>query len=345
MSRRYWIGLIISSIFLAILISQIDFEEMISSLRDANYIYILPGICIYFASLYLRSIRWKYLLSPFGSTTTLRLYPVLLVGYLANNVLPLRAGEFVRSYFLAKREKMSSATGLATVLVERVFDGLTLIIFLVFGSLFLPLSPLVSNLSETVNLPPQAIIALVVSPFITVLLLIIFLAINPNAFISITQKLILLLPKKFESSLNPLIKRFVNGFTGMNSPKRLFWVFCLSIPVWIAEAYMYLIIGYGFGIDSFFPDIWQYWLAMLVVVSVSNLATSIPSSQGSVGPFEVFATIALVYLGVSNGVASAYVIILHLSLLLPVIIAGIAYMVYASLSLKQITGNPSERSS
>ena len=105
---------------------------------------------------------------------------------------------------------------------------------------------------------------------------------------------------------------------------------------------MYLIIGYGFGIDNFFPNIWQYSLAMLIVVSVSNLATSIPSSQGSIGPFEVFGTIALVYLGVSNGVASAYVIILHLSLLLPVIIVGIAYMVYASLSLKQLTGDPRE---
>ena len=148
MSRRYWIGLIISTIFLVILISQIDYKEMIQSLRDANYFYVFPGICVYFISLYFRSIRWKYLLSPFGATTTARLYPVLLVGFLANNILPLRAGEFVRSYYLATREKISSATGLATVLVERVFDGLTLILFLFVGGLFLPLSPLVSKLSE-----------------------------------------------------------------------------------------------------------------------------------------------------------------------------------------------------
>jgi uncharacterized protein (TIRG00374 family) len=342
MSRRYWIGLIISTIFLVILISQIDYKEMIQSLREANYFYVFPGICVYFISLYFRSIRWKYLLSPFGSTTTARLYPVLLVGYLANNILPLRAGEFVRSYYLATREKISSATGLATVLVERVFDGLTLILFLFVGGLFLPLSPLVSKLSETAYLHPQSIIAIVVSPFVLVFALIIFIAIKPNIFLSMTRKFLTKLPRKFESTLSPLITRFINGFKGMNKPDRLFWVFLLSVPVWMAEAYMYLIIGYGFGIDNFFPNIWQYSLAMLIVVSVSNLATSFPSSQGSIGPFEVFGTIALVYLGVSNGVASAYVIILHLSLLLPVIIVGIAYMVYASLSLKQLTGDPRE---
>ena len=341
-SIRYTIGILISLAFLIVLISQIHIEEMITSFKNANYAYLIPGIIIYFVSLYFRSIRWKYLLAPFEQIKTKRLYPVLLVGYLANNVLPLRAGELIRSYYLAKRENISTATGLATILVERVFDGITLITFILFGGFFLPIFPLFSDFSTTLNLPNNSLLYLVIGAFLLVLVLIVLVGIIPNLFIQGTVNLIKILPKNLRRTAIPLIERFYSGFIGMNKPSRLFNVFFLSLPVWIAEACMYFIIGYGFGIDSFFSSLWEYCLVILVVVSASNLATAIPSSQGSVGPFEVFATMALIYLGVSNGIASAYVIILHLSLLFPVIIVGIGYMFYASLSLKQLTGEASE---
>jgi uncharacterized membrane protein YbhN (UPF0104 family) len=78
-------------------------------------------------------------------------------------------------------------------------------------------------------------------------------------------------------------------------------------------------------------------VAMLVVTSVSNLATSIPSSQGSVGPFEFFAVLSLAFLGVSPGLAFAYAVVLHVALLVPVIITGFLHLALRNVSLTDIT--------
>ena len=85
-----------------------------------------------------RTLRWQYLLAPVKSLEVRRLYPVVVVGYMANNILPVRLGEVVRAYYVGEREKVSKVAALATIAVERVFDGLTLLFFAAVVGLFLP---------------------------------------------------------------------------------------------------------------------------------------------------------------------------------------------------------------
>jgi hypothetical protein len=152
-SVRFWVGAAITAVFLALLVLRFDFAEMRESLGSANYVYLIPAIGIYFISLYIRSFRWSYVLRPFASTRTSRLFPVVMVGYMANNVLPMRIGEFARSYYLSTREPVRGSTALATILIERVFDGLVLLFFLAIGTLFLPVTGLTDKVSKTVELP------------------------------------------------------------------------------------------------------------------------------------------------------------------------------------------------
>ena len=100
---------------------------------------------------------------------------------------------------------------------------------------------------------------------------------------------------------------------------------------------MYYIVALGFDLQAEFDSVGLMIVAMLVVTSVSNLATSIPSSQGSVGPFEFFATLSLTFLGVSKGPAFAYAIVLHLALLLPVIVTGFLHLAFRNVSLSDLT--------
>ena len=119
---RIWIGLAVSGLFLLLLLLRVDRQEIVSALSNANYLYVAPAIGLYFIAVYFRSIRWAYLLSPIGPFPVNRLYPVVIIGYMANNLLPARLGELVRSYYLAQRETVSGSTALATVAVERVYD-------------------------------------------------------------------------------------------------------------------------------------------------------------------------------------------------------------------------------
>src|SRR4029079_14372001 len=82
---------------------------------------------VYFVSFWLRTLRWQALLRPITHVPAIRLYPVALIGLMANNIAPARVGELVRAYLVGEREGMSKTTALGTIAVDRAFDGLTLV--------------------------------------------------------------------------------------------------------------------------------------------------------------------------------------------------------------------------
>ena len=126
---RFSLALVVSALFMLLLLYQVDLTEIRSALLGANYLYVAPAIALYFGAVYFRSVRWRYLLSPLRIFPVSRLYPVIVIGYMANNLLPARLGELVRSYYLARRENFNVSPALATIAVERVYDGVTLLAF------------------------------------------------------------------------------------------------------------------------------------------------------------------------------------------------------------------------
>ena len=102
---RFWAGVVVSVVTLALLVLLVDRDELWHALKTANYLYLAPAIVLYFIGQWFRALRWRYLLSPISRISAMRLYPVIIIGYLANNVLPARLGEVVRAVYLARREE------------------------------------------------------------------------------------------------------------------------------------------------------------------------------------------------------------------------------------------------
>ena len=123
-TRRFYIGVIVSVVFLVLFFYKVDLQELIRALQNANYLYVILGGIIYFVAIYLRTVRWKYILAPLGKLSIKKLYPIVVVGYTANNLMPVRLGEFVRAYYLNEKQKIGKSATLATILIERVYDGL-----------------------------------------------------------------------------------------------------------------------------------------------------------------------------------------------------------------------------
>ena len=124
---KYWIGIGVSIILLALFLLTVDARRMLDALAGTNYWYIAPSVAMYFVSVYFRSMRWSVMLRHLKPVSTHRLFPVVVVGYMANNLLPMRLGELVRSYYLSEREGVNTASALVTVFVERIFDALALL--------------------------------------------------------------------------------------------------------------------------------------------------------------------------------------------------------------------------
>ena len=130
---KYWrtaLGLVISAGFILFALRGQDFGRIREALGAVNYWYILPGLGLYFLGVWMRSYRWSVLLRPLLKVSTADVAPITVVGFMANNVLPLRTGEIVRAYALSKRFGVRKTSALATIAVERLFDGLTMLGFM-----------------------------------------------------------------------------------------------------------------------------------------------------------------------------------------------------------------------
>lgn len=335
---QFWLGLGVSVLLLLVLVWQVDLTEMREALSDANYVYLAPSIALYFVGVYFRALRWRYLLRPLRPLTASRLYPVVVIGYMANNLLPARLGELVRAYYLARREQLSTSSALGTVAVERVYDGVTLLALAAVAGPALWLLGEFDGAGETSRTTWVVLALLTVAAFGAALAVLTGLA-TEGRFRSYIYWLTGLVPGRFRPKVQELVQTFIEGLSVLNSPRKHLNLFLLSLPVWAFEAAIFFLIIHSFGIDDHFGSAGTVVLVVMLLTATSNLATALPSSIGGIGPFEVVAQQTLVALGVGASSAGAYAAFLHLAALwLPVNLAGLAFMWQHNLSLKGLAG-------
>jgi glycosyltransferase 2 family protein len=312
LKRWYFgLGLLISALFLWLALRGLKLEEVWQDVREANYWWLVPSVATYFIAVWARTWRWDYMLRPLKPIPLRRLWPVVVIGYMGNNVYPLRAGELLRSYVLRRREDVPMSASLATVVVERVFDGLVMLIF-VFAAL--PLAPLPSEtLRITVILASLA--------FFGALVIFFALAAVPQRALQLVAWLTgRLLPARFGPRLLALAGRFLDGLASLRTFRNVMMIFLSSVVIWLLETVKYWFIMQAFPFDvSFF--------ALMLMNGVVNLATTLPSAPGHVGTFDAPGIAVLVLYGVEHATATAYTLILHAALWFPVTLLGAVYMV------------------
>ena len=323
-SWRAWLGIAVSGLFLYLAFRGQNFGEIRDSLRQANLWWLLPGLVMYFIGVWLRAVRWSVLLRPVASDADARqLFPTVVIGYMANNVLPLRAGELVRSYLIGKQYGVRKTPVLATIAVERIFDGLTMLGFMLVATIFV---------TFTSELQHLAIIAFIV---FTVLLIGIFLLTLGGSFFDRLLQLILgPLPTSIADRVERMTESFLSGLAVFRRRRDLLSVATLSVAAWLCEASMYYLIAIGFGSDV--REVMGFG-ATLMATGVANMATLIPSSPGYIGQFEFGVRMVLSgALGVPESQALAYAILVHAALYFPITLLGLVMWFRRHLSFRTI---------
>ena len=328
-SFRVWLGLAISLIFLALFLRRTDFGEIRDSFEQANYFIALASLPVYFLGIWMRTLRWQYLLRPVKRLSVWRLYPVVIIGLMANNLIPARAGELVRAYIMGEREKVSKAASLGTIAVDRLFDGLTLIPMLVIVTA-------VVGSNEHFKLPFVSYdisllgLSVLMAVLFGVALGILFVLAFSQAWRDRADRLIMrLAPARLRPGLEGLAHSFFEGLHSLRSPADLGLAWIMSTVSWLLEATMYYMVGRAFHIDAGF----EYFL---LVTAAANLAISVLASQGGIGPFELVAKETFVAAGVAENSAKAFAIGLHTLVLLPVIAVGLYLLGTMGLSLGEM---------
>lgn len=308
---QLWLGLAISVAFLWLALRGLRLETVWNALQHGNYIWLIPSVAVYFLAVWARTWRWHYMLRPLKEISLRRLFPVVVIGYMGNNVYPFRAGEVLRSYVLRRREGVTMSASLATVVVERVFDGLVMLFF-VFAAL--PLAPLASGYIRIV------VIGASIS-FFGALLFFLALAAIPeraNRFAEIVVNAFL--PKRVRRPILEMTARFLEGLESLRSFRSVLMIFFTSLVIWLLETVKYWFIMQAFPFEvSFF--------ALMLMNGVVNLATTIPSAPGYIGTFDAPGIAVLNLYGVELALATAYTLVLHAALWLPITLLGVYYMI------------------
>jgi len=308
---RLVIGVLISAVFIWLALRGLHLPDVWVSLRSADYIWLIPSIAVYFLAVWARTWRWDYLLRPMKQIPLRRLFPVVVIGYMGNNVYPFRAGELLRAFVLRQQEDVSMSSSLATIVVERVFDGLVMLLFVFVA---LPFAPLPSDTIRMVVIGGSVV-------FLGALLVFFAVAAVPQRFMTLTEWFAnRLLPERFRVPIIDFAARFIVGLAALRSGRGLVMIFLTSVVIWLLETVKYWFVMHAFDFSvSFF--------ALMLMNGVVNLATTLPSAPGYIGTFDGPGIAVLTLYGVDAAIATAYTLTLHAALWLPITLLGIYYMV------------------
>jgi uncharacterized protein (TIRG00374 family) len=315
---HFWLGVLISIVFIWLALRGLRLEEFWDAVKQANYIWLLPGIAIYFVGVWVRAWRWHYLLGPIKRIPTQTMFPITTIGYMGNNVYPARAGEVLRAVILKRREGVSVSASLATIIVERIFDG---VVMLAFVFVNLPELARLTGASGFVgNIQQVAVIG--TGAFIGALVIFLLAAMFPQVTAKVGLRLIeRLMPKRLHEKVTGIMHKFLDGLASLRSPFNVLMVFFTSIVIWLLETGKYWFVMHAFNFSvSFF--------ALMLMNGIVNLATTIPSAPGYIGTFDAPGIAVLTAYGVEQSVAAGYTLVLHVALWLPITLLGAYYLAH-----------------
>jgi len=262
------LGFVISAIFVYLAFRRVHLGEIYNSLKRANYLLILPNMAVVIMSMAMRAVRWKYLLGPVGSFRIGQLFPSVMIGFMANNVLPARLGEVVRAYSLGVKSGRSRSSIFATIVLERLLDSLSLLAMFWLVILFIPFPPIVKKfglITLGVNL---------------LLILMLFLLKRKTSFlIELLLKIFFFLPAGLSERMEYIISKFAQGLDIFKRRRTLILVISWSLVLWLVTALSNYFVFMAFGI---YPNVAASFILLLFVAA----GVMLPSAPGFVGVFQ-----------------------------------------------------------
>ena len=312
-----------SIVFLVWALWGLDLDGFLDEVASGNYWWLIPSVITYFVAVWVRTWRWDYMLRPLKHIPVRELFPVVVIGYMGNNIYPLRMGELLRSYVLWRREDVPVGASLGTVVVERVFDGVIMLIFVFVGLPFLPFPG-----------DYQFLVTVASIAFLGALIVFFVLAAMPDRALALAKVIFgFALPSKASEPLLDFTQKFLDGLKGLRDFKNVMMIFFTSLVIWLLETvkYWFVMQAFDFG-DAIVP-----FFGLMLMNGVVNLATTLPTAPGYVGTFDGPGIAVLVAYGVAQPVATAYTLVLHIALWLPITVLGGWYMLREGLSWSDMT--------
>jgi uncharacterized protein (TIRG00374 family) len=313
-------GILISALFLYLAFRKVDIDELRAAFQAAKYHYAVPAALLLLLSLFLRTIRWKYFLMPVKNMPIKSLYVATMIGFMANNLLPARLGEFVRAYAIGEKEKVSKSASLATIVVERVFDGFTILFLLAIIVVF-------HSFTFPVWLKQAAYITLAF--YVLALLFLILLKLKTGTAISIAEAVLRPFPDRFKRPFIRLLDSFITGLHSLHDVKNVLISSFLSLLIWLPHIAIIHITLISIGI------VLPVSASMVLLVALA-IGVMVPSAPGFIGTVQFVCVAVLSLFGVSSSQSLSFSVIYHVIIFVPVTVIGLIFLAAEGFSFGDI---------
>jgi glycosyltransferase 2 family protein len=291
------LGLALTIVFLVLALRSVELSRFVEQLKTVNYFWLIPSAVCTLLGYVLRTARWRVILSGAARAPLSTLFPVLVMGFATNNVLPGRLGEFWRAHLLGRKRNVSKTSALASVFVERVFDGLTLLALLALVSMSIQLP----GWSRQVELIAAAI-------FFGATLGLVVLLRAPRLIQAPVHRLVRSFHGGAASWIGLRFDAFVDGLASLRAGSTLLSAAGLSVCIWLFELASYLVLSRGIALGL--PATLEIPAIGLALVTI-NLGIMVPSGPGYLGTQEFFGAAALGVVGANPQAALALVVVSH----------------------------------
>ena len=315
---RLFLGIAISLASLALALRGVQFSEVADSLGRTNYVLLLPAVATIPFTLWARTLRWKLLFFPITHVHLSKLFSVLNIGYLISGVFPFRLGDVARAFLIGELESVSRARALSTIVVERLLDTLTIVLFLV---LLLPLL----DVPEWIVRPGIGVGV----GFLGLGVFLFALSYQQERAVSVFERLSRPLPRTWQKRSAAGFASLVGGFEILRERSVALPILTWSIFIWGSTALLNYLVMLAFDLQLPFT-------AAVLLLCVTTLGMVVPSSPGYVGVFHYLSVLSLSFFGVDQALALSYALVLHALVYIILVLAGVACLWRESFSYQDI---------
>jgi glycosyltransferase 2 family protein len=322
---KFWMGIAVSVFFMTLLLGKIDFHQLGSALATVDYRFIVLAVVCTFISYFLRAVRWHYLLISEKRIPLSSLYPATIIGYMANNLLPARLGEFVRAYILAQREHLETPAVFASLVIDRLFDGFTVLLMLLVTLFTLRLPRGMADAGTALKLGGLVTLLL----YCGVLIFLFLLKRQTMRTLAFVGLLLKPFPQSFSDRLVPLLGSFIGGIRMSAKGGHVAAVLVSSLLIWTFAVLPVDLILQGFGIHL--PITASMFIMVLLVFAVM-----VPASPGFIGTYHYACFKGLSVFGIPESTSISIALIIHGTSFFPVIIAGFYHLWSGKISFSSI---------
>ena len=307
---------------------KINLREVWSYAQHANPVLLLLTVVVATITFPVRTLRWRLILrDPQGRRLPfLPLWHATTIGFMANNLLPARAGEVARAYVASQQLPVRFSTAFVSIVVERVFDGLIMLALMTLA-IAAPSFPAHAAVGGR-SLP--AVATSLAGLFAVVLLLALLVANNPKLWLVAIERFSRRrLPVAIADRIVRTSDGIVAGLLPLKNPMRFAGVIAWSLVLWLKNALAFWICFKAFGLDLPFE-------AAFLLQGIIGFGVAVPSTPGYVGIFEAAALVTLGFYGVDSSLAASYALTYHVTTFIPITLLGFWSLSRLHLKLREV---------